>query len=102
MGKTIMMGVAALLLSAGVAVAQSNSDQNSMGATAKMGAQSGSSTDTAGAAKPAKKTAHVASRYPKAEAKLNSEEAQVTKQLNEQESQQVVSSSQSGGASQPQ
>ena len=88
MAKTIIVGVAALLLSAGVAVAQSNSDQSSMsaGTSAKADAQSSSTADTASMAKPAKKM-RGATHYPKAEAKLNSEEAQVTKQLNEQQAQ---------------
>jgi hypothetical protein len=97
MEKTIIAGVAALLLSAGVAVAQSNSDQSSMsaGTSASAGIQSNSDTATA-----PKKVRSVAARYPKAEAKLNREEAQQTKQLNMQESQEVASNS--GSSSQPQ
>ncbi|HUO01219.1 MAG TPA: hypothetical protein VMU31_00455 [Rhizomicrobium sp.] len=93
MGKTIIIGVAALLLSAGVAVAQSNSGQGggmSAGTSAKADTQSNSPSDAASEAKPARKV-HMASRYPKAEARLNREEAQETKELNEQESQQVAS-----------
>jgi hypothetical protein len=74
MQKMIVTGIAILLLSAGVAAAQSMSGQADASATPKMKAQA---------------TAH----YPKAEAKLNAEEAQVTKQLNTQESQEVVSNS---------
>jgi hypothetical protein len=102
--KTTIAGVAALLLSASVAVAQSNSDQNSMsqntmsqGTSASAGMQSNSDTATAPASK---KVRSVAAHYPKAEAKLNREEAQQTKQLNMQESQEVASNS--GSSSQPQ
>jgi hypothetical protein len=86
-------------LSAGVAVAQSNSDQNSMssGNSASADMQSNSDTATAPASK---KVRSVAAHYPKAEAKLNREEAQQTKQLNMQESQEVASNS--GSSSQPQ
>lgn len=81
MQKTIIAGFAILLLSAGVAAAQSMSGQaDASAATPKMKAQA---------------TAH----YPKAEAKLNAEEAQVTKQLNTQESQEVASNSGTSGAS---
>ncbi|HZQ39627.1 MAG TPA: hypothetical protein VFA87_02500, partial [Rhizomicrobium sp.] len=51
--------------------------------------QSGAA-DTGTAAPASSKKTHVARRYPKAEARLNSEEAQVTKELNMQESQQVA------------
>ena len=102
MEKIIIAGVAALLLSAGVAVAQSNSDQSSMGQNDMSQGTSASATtpsDTATAPAP-KKARSVAAHYPKAEAKLNREEAQQTKQLNMQESQEVASNS--GSASQPQ
>ena len=103
MEKTIIAGVAALLLSAGVAAAQSNNDQSSMSpgtsasSDASAGTQSNSAFDAATA--PAKKAQRVAS-YPKGEAKLNREEEQQTKQLNMQESQEVASNS--GSSSQPQ
>jgi uncharacterized protein involved in copper resistance len=102
MKKTVIAGVAALLLSAGVAVAQSNSDQNSMsaGTSASSGASAGMQSDSASdaATAPAKKAQRVAS-YPKAEAKLNREEALQTKQLNMQESQEVASNSSGMGGS---
>ena len=99
-GKDTIAGVAVLLLSAGTAVAQSNSDQNSMsqntmsqnttsqGTSASAGMQSNSDTATA-----PKKARSIATHYPKGEAKLNREEAQQTKQLNMQESQEVASNS---------
>jgi hypothetical protein len=102
MEKAIIAGVAALLLSAGVAVAQSNSDQNSMSSgtsaswDASVGMQSNSAFDAATA--PAKKAQRVTSHYPKGEAKLNREEAQQTKQLNMQESQEVASNSSGSGS----
>ena len=99
MEKTIIAGVAALLLSAGVAVAQSNSDQNGMSAGTSDSAGMQSNSDTA-PAPASKKIRSVAAHYPKAEAKLNREEAQQTKQLNMQESQEVASNS--GSSSQPQ
>jgi hypothetical protein len=99
MEKTIIAGVAALLLSAGVAVAQSNSDQSSMnaGTSASAGASANMPSDTAAAPK---KAHSVAAHYPKAEAKLNREEAAQTKQLNIQESQEIASNT--GSSSQPQ
>ncbi len=97
MKKAIIAGIAALLLSAGVADAQSNSDQNSMSAGTSASAGMQSNNDTAA---PAPKKARSVAPYPKGEAKLNREEAQQTKQLNMQESQEVASNSVS--SSQPQ
>jgi serine protease inhibitor ecotin len=57
--------------------------------------QSNSASDAAAAS--TKKAQRVAS-YPKAEAKLNREEAQQTKQLNIQESQEVASNSSGSGS----
>ena len=81
MQKTIIAGFAVLLLSAGVAAAQT-----------EMSGQADASATAA-----PKMNAHATAHYPRAEAKLNAEEAQVTKQLNTQESQEVASSSGTSG-----
>jgi hypothetical protein len=83
MQKTIIAGFTALLLTAGVAAAQTD-----------MSGQA----DASATAAPKMKAQGIA-HYPKAEAKLNAEEAQVTKQLNMQESLDVASSSGTSGAS---
>ena len=98
MAKTIIAGMAILLLSAGVAVAQSSS-QNSMssGTSASTSMQSGAATDTGAAT--TKTKMHATAHYPKGEARLNAEEAQTTKQLNMQESQEVASNGAGAGGS---
>jgi hypothetical protein len=101
MEKTIIAGVAALLLSAGAAVAQSNSDQNTMnaGTSATAGASSAMPSKSApDSATAPKKARTAAAHYPKGEAKLNREEAQQTKELNLQQSQAVASNSGAGNS----
>jgi hypothetical protein len=80
MEKTIIACAAALLLSAGAAVAQSSSDQNSM--SAGTSASAATQADAGASAAAPKKVLRATAHYPKAEAKLNSEEALQTKQLN--------------------
>ena len=98
MEKTIIAGVAALLLSAGAAVAQSASDQNHMNAGTSATAGASSSMPSNGASA-TKKVRTATAHYPKGEAKLNAEEAQQTKDLNLQESQAVASNSSAGNSS---
>jgi hypothetical protein len=94
MAKTIIAGMAVLLLSAGVAVAQS-SNQNSVssGTSASAGMRSDKPAETGAAQATTKTKMRVTAHYPKAEARLNAQEAQTTKQLNIQESQEVASNS---------
>src|SRR5215469_704813 len=97
MEKKIIAGLAAFLLSTGIALAQSSgkSNQNNSG-TGTSASSSDMKSDTASGAgnaatDPKKKAQRMASRYPNAEERLNRDEAEVTKQLNIQESQAAAS-----------
>jgi len=97
MEKKIIAGLAALLLSTGIALAQSSgkSNQNSSGtgtSASSSDMKSGTVSGTGNAAvAPKKMVQRTTTRYPKAEERLNRDEVEVTKQLNIQESQEAAS-----------
>lgn len=95
MEKKIIAGLAVLLLSASAAVAQSSMSSNSpkagTPASSSNSMQSNTASDTSAAATTPKTHRRMASRYPRGEARLNADEAQTTKELNIQESQEVAS-----------